>query len=443
MEMKPVPVPDEAVVTADAFAGCSAGAGPAPESMAPRPPGGKATPSLLRAHPWPALAGLILLVGAIVFTARWWVGQEVVTETVVRRDFVQTVVASGHVEAPHRLDVGAQIIGTVRRVPVAEGETVKAGDLLVELEDAELAATGRQADVEVAQAQARLRQLQEVQGPVAAQTLLEAQASLANDRATLARSEELSRQGVIAQDALDDARKTAELAAAEVRSARKQLDTTAATGSDRALALANVAGAQASAQAARARTGYAAIKAPVAGTLIARNVEVGDVVQPGKVLMTLSPQGSTQLVVAIDEKNLALLALGQSALASADAYPTQRFATRVVYINPGVNATTGAVEVKFDVAAAPAVLRQDMTVSVDVEVARRSQALIVTLAAVHDADTTPWVLRLEGRHAVRAVVQLGLRSGGVAEVLGGLSEGDTVLLSPAGIVPGARVRAVR
>ena len=368
-------------------------------------------------------------------------GPRVSTESVLRRDFVQTVVASGHVEAPHRLDVGVQITGTVLRIPVAEGQAVESGDLLVELEAAELTAAGRQADVAVVQAQARLRQLQEVQGPVAAQTLRQAQASLKNARATLARSQDLFDKGFIGQAALDDARKTTELADAEVQAAHEQLVTTAPTGSDRALALANVAGAQANAQAARARTGYAVVKAPVAGTLIARNVEVGDVVQPGKVLMTLSPQGRTQLVVAIDEKNLGLLALGQEALVSADAYPTQRFAATLAYINPGVNATTGAIEVKLDVAAPPAVLKQDMTVSVDIEVARRGKALIVPLAAVHDADAAPWVLRLEGRHAARQPVRLGLRSDGVAEVLGGLSEGDAVLVGSTAVEPGARVRA--
>lgn len=408
----------------------------------PQPsPASEVKPSFLRAHRWQVLTAAVVLIGAGALAVRWWMGPLVSTESVLRRDFVQTVVASGRVEAPHRLDVGVQITGTVLRIPVTEGQAVKAGDLLLELEAAELTATGRQAEVAVMQAQAKLRQLQEVQGPVAAQTLRQAQSSLKNARAALARSQELFGQGFIAQAALDDARKTAELADAEVRSAQQQLDTTAPSGSDRALALANVAGAQASAQAARARTGYAAIKAPVAGTLIARNVEVGDVVQPGKVLMTLSPQGRTQLVVAIDEKNLGLLALGQQALVSADAYPAQRFEALLAYINPGVNATTGAVVVKLDAAAPPAVLKQDMTVSVDIAVARRAQALIVPLAAVHDADTTPWVLRLEGRHAVRRPVRLGLRSGGLGEVLGGLAEGDAVLVGSAAVQPGARVRA--
>ena len=414
---------------------------PAPSTTPDPLPASKANPSFLRAHRWQAVAARVVLIGAGALALRWWMGSPVSTESVLRRDFVQTVVASGHVEAPHRLDVGVQITGTVSRIPVTEGQAVEAGDLLLELEAAELSATGRQADVAVMQAQAKLRQLQEVQGPVAAQTLRQAQTSLRNARAALARSQNLFNQGFISEVGLDDARKTAELADSEVRSAQKQLDTTTLNGSDRALALANVAGAQASAQAARARTSYAAIRAPVAGTLIARNVEVGDVVQPGKVLMTLSPQGRTQLVVAIDEKNLALLALRQLAVVSADAYPAQRFVAALAYINPGVNATTGAVEVKLDVAAPPAVLKQDMTVSVDIEVARRPQALIVPLAAVHDADTTPWVLRLEGRSAVRSAVLLGLRSGGLAEVLSGLAEGDVVLVGPAAVRPGARVRA--
>ena len=410
---------------------------PVAAALAPAKP----KPSYVLRHRAQAVAVLVALAVLAAVLARWWVGPQVITGTVLRRDFVQSVVASGHVEAPHRLDVGVQITGTVLRIPVAEGQAVRAGDLLVELDAAELNATGRQADAAVAQARARLRQLQEVQAPVAAQTLRQSQATLENARAALARNQELFEKGFVGQAALDDARKTSELADAQLRATRTQLETTGANGSDRALAVADLSGAQASAQAARARAGYAAINAPLAGTLIARNVEVGDVVQPGKVLMTLSPRGLTQLVVQIDEKNLGLLALGQSALASADSYPTQRFDAQLAYINPGINATTGAVEVKLDVAAPPAVLKQDMTVSVDIEVARRPKALIVPLAAVHDADgAAPWVLRVEGRHAVRRVVILGLRSGGLAEVTSGLGQGDAVLVTPATIAPGARIR---
>ena len=400
------------------------------------------TPVLIAKYRWKLLFTLPVAAALAWLALRWWLGPQVLTQAVVRRDFVQSVVASGHVEAPHRVDIGAQITGTVVRVPVAEGQAVKAGVLLVELESAELRASQRQGDVAVIQAQARLRQMREVQAPVAEQALRQSQANLDNARSTLRRNQDLFQQGFIGAAALDDLRKAVELADAQVSAAQKQLATARPTGSDYALGEANVAEAQAGAQASRARAGYSVINAPIGGTLIARNVEVGDVVQAGKVLMTLSPAGRTQLVVEIDEKNLRLLGLGQNALVSADAYPQQRFAAQLVYINPGVNAQTGAVEVKLDVPAPPAVLKQDMTVSVDIEVARRPAALLMQASSAHDADTAmPWVLRLENGHAVRHPVHLGLRSGGFAEVLDGLSEGDLLIPVSAAISAGARLRA--
>lgn len=84
------------------------------------------------------------------------------------------------------------------------------------MEATELNATGRQADVAVLQAQARLRQLQEVQGPVAAQTLRHAGSGLTNARAAQARSQTLFGQGFISQAALDDAHQTTAMADAEV-----------------------------------------------------------------------------------------------------------------------------------------------------------------------------------------------------------------------------------
>lgn len=388
------------------------------------------------------LSGLLAAALVAYVAVQWWLGPTIATETVTRRDFVQTVVATGHVEAPNRVGVGAQITATVSRIPVAEGQAVKAGDLLIELESAELRAAVRQADVAVVQAQARLRQLREVQAPVAEQALRQAQINLDNAKSQWSRNEDLFRQGFIGQAALDDTRKAVDLADAQVRSTQKQFETVRLAGSDYALAEAALAQAQASAQAARARAGYSTITAPADGTLIARNVEVGDVVQPGKVLMTLSPAGRAQLVVDIDEKNLRLLALQQKALASSDAYPQQRFAAELVYINPGVNAQTGAVEVKLDVPAPPSTLRQDMTVSVDIEVARRPRALIVPSSALHDADgAAPWVLRLDGARVMRRTVRVGLRSGGFSEVLEGLVEGDRVIPAAAAVSDGARVRA--
>jgi HlyD family secretion protein len=372
---------------------------------------------------------------------RWWRGPLVATDTVVRRDFVQTVVASGRVETPHRVDLGVQLTGTVTRVAVAPGSLVQAGDALVELRAVELQATETQAAAALTQAQARLRQLHEVQAPVAAQGVREAQAGFAAADAALRRQRTLFARGFVGQAALDETIRAADTAGAQVQAAQLQLDTTRPAGSDHALATAGVASAQAGLHAARARTAYSVLRAPVAGMLIGRDVEVGDVVQPGKVLLTLSPAGATQLVVAIDERNLGLLALHQPAVASADAYAQERFAAVLASIYPSVNAQTGAVEVRLDVPAPPATLRQDMTVSVDIEVARRPKALLVPTGAVHDAGTaTPWVLRVDAGHAVRRAVRLGLHGGAVTEVLEGLQEGDAVLPVSAATTAGARVR---
>lgn len=398
-------------------------------------------------HRWKFLIALLgaLLVAAAA-AARWWVGPEVVAEALQRRDLVQSVVASGRVETAHRVELGAQITATVTRVPVAEGQMVKAGNVLVELESTESHAIARQAQIALAQAQIRLRQLSEVQTPVAEQSLRQAQANLDNASSMWRRQQALFGQGFIGEAALDDSRKALELADAQRQSAQKQLDALRTGGGEHAFTVAAVAQARAGVEAARARAAYAVIRAPVAGTLIGRNVEPGDVVQPGKVLMTLSPGGPTQLVAEIDERNLRLLALGQPAVASADAYPQQRFAARLAYINPAINAQTGAVQVKLDVAAPPMELTQDMTVSVDIEVAQRRGALLLPVGALSDSAgpeaTDGSVLRIEGGRAVRRPVRLGLRSGGWAEVLEGLSVGDRVVAAPAAVAPGSRVRAI-
>jgi HlyD family secretion protein len=385
-------------------------------------------------------AGVAVLGIAALLLAPRFIGSGVEAFTVVPRDIVRSVVATGRVEAPHRVDLGAQIVGTVVAVPVAEGETVRAGQTLVQLDDGELIAAVREADIAVAQAQARLRQLQEVQRPVSGQAQRQAQATLDNARAQLQRQEDLFRKGYIGQAALDEARKAVELADAQLGAAQRQHDTTLAGGSDDAIARAALAQARAGTEAARARLRHATVTAPVAGVLISRDVERGDVVQPGKVLMVLSPSGETQLVVQFDEKHLSLLALGQTALASADAFPDQRFAAEIAYISPGVDAQRGSVEVKLRVPSPPGYLRQNMTVSVDVEVARRRQVLAVPLDLLHDADSAhPWVNRLEDGHARRQEVKLGLRGGGFAEVVAGLQAGDA--LAPGNPRPGAHLKA--
>jgi HlyD family secretion protein len=394
----------------------------------------------IRQHGGKLLWGvLVLILGAALL--RWWMGPQVQTESVQRRDVLQTVVASGRVETPHRVNIGAQITGTVARVPVTEGQTVKAGDVLIELVSTELQSARRQAQQAVVQAQNRLRQMNELQGPVVQQTLRQAQASLDTAQASWQRNQALFDQGFIGQAALDESRKALALANAQVRAAQQQVTSTRVGGAEHSLALGAVLEAQANAETVNAKARYAVIHAPASGQLIGRNVEVGDVVQAGKVLMTLSPQGVMQLVVQIDEKNLRLMALGQQALASADAYPQQPFKAQVAFINPGINAQTGAVEIKLDVLEPQQNLKQDMTVSVDLVVARKPQVLALQVGRVNEiSGTSPWVWLVQLGHVVRRPVRLGLRGGAWVEVLEGLREGDAVVTSPIALREGQRVR---
>lgn len=393
---------------------------------------------------WWILAALLAAVAAYA-AFRVLVGPSVEVATVLRRDVVQTVVASGRVAAPYRVDVGSQIVGTVAEVPVAEGQAVKAGQVLIALEASEARAGVKQAEVAVAQAEARLRQLRELQLPVADQALRQAQAILANAQAQYDRNKRLYESGFIGKAVLDDAQRALDVAHTQVDTARKQVETAQPTGSDTALAVTALEQARASLQSARAKLGYTTIAAPWDGTLIARDVERGDVVQPGKVLMVLSPSGETQIVLQIDERNLSRLALGQKALASADAYAAERFPAELVYINPGVDAQRGTVEVKLRVPKPPGYLKQDMTVSADIEVGRSDGTLALPSDAVRDAGgPSPWVLCVRNGRAERRAVKIGLRGNGVVEIREGLAAGDLVV--PAAgprIKDGQRLRPVQ
>ena len=312
-----------------------------------------------------------------------WRGPEVDAVRIVRKDVVQTVVAAGRIAAPYRVDVGSQLVGTVIDVPVEEGQTVRAGQVLIRLDSVEARAN-----------------------------LLQARATYATAQAQYERNKRLAEAGFIGKSALDDFWQKLEVAR---------------TGVD----------------AARAKVDYTTIAAPRNGVLIARDVERGDVVQPGKALMVLSPAGETQVVLQIDERNLSRLKLGQPALTSVDAYPQERIPAEVIYINPGVDAQRGTVEVKLRIPHPPQYLKQDMTVSADIEVARAPGALSVPTEAVRDAaGGKPWVLVANGGHAQRRTVTLGLRGNGVTEVRSGLAEGDVVLVPGAAqIAPARRVRA--
>ena len=184
------------------------------------------------------------------------------------------------------------------------------------------------------------------------------------------------------------------------------------------------------------------IRTRVAGTVLRRLAEPGDVVQAGRGIVELARDGDLLVVAQVDERNLDRLAEGQSALVSADAFPSQRLPARVVFIAPAVDPQTGTVEVRVEVPEPPATLRQDMTVSIDIEVGRRERALLLPIDAV-DAGAgagAPTVLVVREGRVQRVPVTLGLRGIDRVEVLGGVIEGDAALPLAGAPAEGARVR---
>lgn len=309
---------------------------------------------------------------------------------------VRTLQFSARVATLSRVDVGSTLTGRVALVRVREGAQVKRGEVLIRLETDELRAT-------LGQAEAAERQ---------------AEATLQAARATLARAEQLVKQNFYSAAQLDEARRAVDVALAQQGAAR------------------------AAVTAARARLEQARIEAPADARVLSRQVEPGQIVQPGKALMSLALAGPTQLVAQVDERFLDQLQVGQRAMVVADAFADRRFAARVLSIAPVVDPQRGAIEVKFTLEQdPPAFLREDMTLSVEVETGRRERTLVLPLVALRKqtADDRATVLVAHDGRAEERSVRLGLRTLDAAEVLEGLRAGDAVLLGRT-LKAGARVQ---
>ena len=273
--------------------------------------------------------------------------------------------------------------------------------------------------------------------------MAQAQAAVTAAQAEFERVQQLVAQQFLSASRLDDARRSRDVAAAQLQAARSQVQAVSDTGTDVVQAQAQLQLADAGIAAAQARLAQTRLRAPADAQVLLRQVESGQIVQPGKALLTLALQGPTRLSAQVDERFLDQLALEQPAAVLADAYPGRRFAARVLSIAPAVDPQRGAIEVKFAlVGDAPAFLREDMTLSIEVETGRRPRALVVPVAALTvGADPTRATLRVvqDGRIEQRDV-RLGLRTLGAAEVRAGLSEGDEVVLRPV-LADGTRVRS--
>lgn len=356
-------------------------------------------------------------------------GPELPGYVVESRPLVQVVVATGRVISTSRVQVGSEVTGTLVERRVQEGDRVAAGDLLAVLRADDLAANLREAE-------AALLQLQRSARPQAEAALRQAEAQLAQAQRERQRRADLFARQLVARETLEQAEEAETVAAAAAERARLAARAAAAGGTEERQQQERIA-------AARAQLAKTSIRSSVAGTVLTRNAEPGDLIQPGRVLFEIARDGVTEIEVPVDEKNLGVLAPGQQARCIADAWPAEPFEAIVNYLAPGIDAARGTVTVRLRVDPVPAFLRQDMTVSVNIETGRRESALLVP----HDA-----LLQVEGNRASvlavrdgrlqRVAVTLGLRGLAASEVTDGLAAGDHVLATAGAgaLADGDRVR---
>jgi len=332
---------------------------------------------------------------------------------------VQNVVGTGRVAALSRVQVGAEISGLVLERRVMEGDRVAPGEVLVVLRARDLEARRDEA-------RAALAALREAERPDAQARLRQARAELAQAERDLARRRELGERQLVSRESIEQAAQA--VIAARAAADQAQVALAALDGGARE------AQAQDRLAAAEADLARAVIRSTVAGIVLVRNVEPGDTVNPGDVLLEIAGDAPGEVLVALDEKNLDRLRIGQAATCIADAFPGRPFSATVHHIAPGVDPARGTIDVRLRIAPEVDFVVQDMTVTATILTGRSDRGVVVPNDALLDAvpgAERASVLRVRDGRVQRTGVRLGLRGLAMSQVLEGLAAGDAVLAAGA------------
>lgn len=323
---------------------------------------------LLRTLTLLAFAASLAACGDEPTQARATSAATVTTTEVQPQPWRDTIQALGTARANESVMVTAKVTETVVRVNFEDGDTVEAGDVLVDL-------SGRA----------------EVAG------LEEAAASYRETRQQYERQQQLASQQLIPAGQLDAQR-------ASMEAARARLDAT------------------------RARLADRVISAPFDGVLGFRQVSPGTLVTPGTPIASLDDVSVIKLDFSVPEAFLPALAPGQAITARSAAFPDREFTGEVATIESRIDPVTRAVSVRATLPNPDGLLRPGMLLTVDVFQPER-QALVVPEIAVVQVARDSHVFRLKDDNTVEeVVVQLGQRRSGEVEVVSGLSPGDRIVV---------------
>jgi membrane fusion protein (multidrug efflux system) len=205
-----------------------------------------------------------------------------------------------------------------------------------------------------------------------------------------------------------------------------------------------LASAQASVDALRLRLAYAQVRAPVSGVITDKRAEAGDVVGAQARLFTIADVSTLVVRVQVSELDITGIHEGQAADITVDAITDAKFRGTIRRIFPAADSVTRMVPVEIGVAGpATARLKPGYLARVTVKLGERPGVLLTPLSSVVGARDARAVYLLHGAKVERRLVRVGQASGDVVEILEGISEGDTVVIAGAEqLRDGAEVRIV-
>lgn len=379
----------------------------------------------------------ILIVGVAGYAAYARLRPATVTVVpAVRGRAVEAVYATGTVEPIERVVVKARLSEHVARILVKEGDAVTAGQLLAELDNPVRVFALRQGQAQLGRAQAQAGARSPQLAGLAAQVRgLEAQ--LEQARLELDRTTRLTRTAAVPQAELDAARAKVALLDAQVQAAAEQLRSAKVDLSATRDQLAAQVGSLA------AELGEGAVTSPLAGVVLRRDVEPGEVVAQNQAMFEVADTRTLLIELHVDEADIARISDGPTPTAAAlsfYAFPGRAFAGTVVEILPEPDRIRRAYTVRVRLDQPIAGLRVGMTAEANLIVTRKDDVVLVPVEAL-DGDHA-W-FAVDGR-AVRRPVTVGIRGLTDAEITAGAAAGDQAIVDAVarGLAPGDRIRAV-
>ncbi len=369
--------------------------------------------------------------------------------------------AAGYIVAHHKIEVASKVLGRAAWIGVEKGDRVTKGEAIVRLEDDEYRARLRQTEGNLAALRARLAELEAGSRPeeiqLAKANLDEAKADLVNARIDLERSETLSKEGVISKQEFDDAKARFDSQQARVQSLDRAYELTRIGPRQEQIDSVRGQVEQAEGEVAYAQTLVDAtvIRAPVSGTILERNIEVGEFITTSFVgergakgfVVSLADLDDLQVELDISQDDFAKLSMGQRAIVATDAFPDRKYESEIVELSPEADRQKATVQVKVQILKPDSYLRPEMNANVAFVAEDQPQqgtaarsAITIPTAALVDGNSV-FVL-LDGR-AVRRPVSVRQTTSRGVEIGEGLVGGEDLILAPPDLEEGDTVTRSR